>query len=96
MADSMEPLGTDDLLALVASGRELAAETGTGALLDRILRKAVSLTDSLDAAILLYDEQHRSLFFAHAIGDTAAKVLADWGRSSLHRIPLVEIGRAHV
>jgi class 3 adenylate cyclase len=83
-----ESLSVSDLTALVETGRQLASEINLRVLLDGILDVAARLTDSPDGAVLLYDPHRAGLFFAAAIGESAPKLLEEWGESSAKRVPL--------
>ena len=81
-------LTTTDLLTLVETGRELAAEISLRALLHNILSKATQLTSSSASSIILFDERRQVLYFAAATGPKAAMVLKRWGKLSEKGIPL--------
>jgi hypothetical protein len=89
MADTGE-LRIDDLLALVETGRELAGEVNLNSLLRSILDKAIHLTDSSDASLILPSEDRKKLYIAQAIGPNAETVLRERGQSS-EGIPLESI-----
>jgi class 3 adenylate cyclase len=80
-------LSREDLLNLVESGKELASLVDPRVLLQNILERARHLTDSEGASILLEDERNGGLYFAAALGDTAAEVLAKYGEASKQRVP---------
>ena len=84
-----EALNVADLTALVSTFRDLAAEVHLPRLLSRILAEATRLTDSPDGSVLLLDEKRSCLYFAHAVGDAAPMLLAEWGRSGAKGVPLV-------
>jgi class 3 adenylate cyclase len=82
-------LSNTDLITLVTSGRELAAEVNLRLLIPRMLEKATHLTNSTDGSVFLFDGNRNALYFAYAIGANAAMVLDQWGESSKQGIPLV-------
>jgi class 3 adenylate cyclase len=82
-------LGTDDLVALVETSRELAGDVHLPRLLRRILSQATRLTDSPDASVLLLDESRSCLYFADALGAFAPKLLEQWGRNGTQGVPLI-------
>lgn len=83
-----ELLTPEDLLILVESSEELAAQVELETLLQRILAKACELTDSQDSSVLLYNEAKNSLYFAAATGDKAEFLLQNWGENSPQQVPL--------
>jgi class 3 adenylate cyclase/putative methionine-R-sulfoxide reductase with GAF domain len=88
MAKARGQLRLAEVLSLVETGRELAAETNLKSLLQTILRKASALTDSPDGSVILYDETTKGLYFAAASGKNASRLLADWGEFADRRIPI--------
>lgn len=88
MSRSERKLTDEDLLTLVETGRELAAEVGLRPLLETILDRASRLTDSPKASVILFDEKRAVLYIAHASGENAAAVMEGWGKSSERGIPL--------
>src|SRR5262245_34575888 len=82
-------LGTDDLLALVETSRELAGDVHLPRLLRRILSQATRLTDSPDASVMLLDEARSCLYFADALGEFAPVLLQQWGRNGSKVVPLI-------
>jgi class 3 adenylate cyclase len=85
---SKSPLTIDDLMTLVETGRELAAEVSLRTLLKSILTRACQLTNSPDASIILCDDRRGILYFAHAIGSKAKMVMERWGEHSSEGIPI--------
>jgi adenylate cyclase len=81
-------LTREDLLVLVKSGEELAAQVDLETLLQRILAKACELTDSQDSSVILHSEATNNLYFAAATGDKADFLLRYWGETSKQQIPL--------
>jgi adenylate cyclase len=81
-------LRTTDLVALVKTGSDLAAEVNLNTLLGHILSRASDLTDSPESSIILYKEDTKSLYFAAATGTSANYLLATWGEFSDKKIPL--------
>ena len=88
MSTNERKLTDADLLTLVVTGRELAAEVSLRSLLGTILDKASRLTDSPKASVILFDEKRAVLYIAHATGEDAAAVMEGWGKSSERGIPL--------
>jgi adenylate cyclase len=84
-----EVLTTEDLVALVATSRELAGEVHLPRLLHLILAEATRLTDSPDGSVLLLDEERGCLYFADAVGAAAPMLLSEWGRHGQRVVPLV-------
>ncbi len=83
-----ETLSVSDLRVLVETGRQLASEMDLRVLLARILEAAGRLMDSPDGSVLLYDPHRDGLYFAAAIGESAATLLEDWGEGSPKRVPV--------
>jgi adenylate cyclase len=81
-------LRTADLVALMETGSDLAAEVNLDTLLTHILSRASNLTDSPDTSVILYKEDTKSLYFAAATGAKANYLLATWGEFSVKEIPL--------
>lgn len=81
-------LSTDDLLALVEMGSELAAVLDLRALLPSILARACELTTSPDGSVILFDHGRGDLYFAAATGADAERLLATWGPRRTHGIPV--------
>lgn len=88
MGTDSELLKKEELLTLVETGRVLAAEVSLNSLLNTILEKASTLTDSPDASVILYNEKREDLYFAHAIGASAESLLNQWGETSKQGIPM--------
>src|SRR5262245_20423767 len=82
------PLRTTDLVALMESGSDLAAEVNLSTLLKRILSRASNLTESPDSSVILYKEDTKSLYFAAATGANANYLLTTWGEFSDRKVPL--------
>ena len=82
------PLRTTDLVALMESGSDLAAEVNLITLLKRILSRACNLTESPDSSVILYKEDTKSLYFAAATGANANYLLTTWGEFSDRKVPL--------
>jgi class 3 adenylate cyclase len=82
-------LHRDDLLALVDISRELASEIHLPRLLHRILDAATRLTDSPDGSVILLDETRDCLYFADAVGPSAALLLERWGKASDQNVPIL-------
>jgi transcriptional regulator with GAF, ATPase, and Fis domain len=89
LATTAEVLDVDDLMALVATSRELASEVHLPRLLHRILAEATRLTDSPDGSVLLLDDARQCLYFADAVGAAAPMLLSEWGRRGQRAVPLV-------
>lgn len=81
-------LTAGDLLALVQTASALAARIDLNDLLQEILTEAGKLTDSPDGAILLYNPNRDSLYFAGAIGENAPMLLERFGESADQQVPL--------
>src|SRR4029453_13399211 len=81
-------LRTTDLVALMETGSDLAAEVNLKTLLGHILSRASDLTDSPDSSIILYKEDTKSLYFAAATGKDANHLLTTWGEYSDKKIPV--------
>ena len=77
-----------DLVALVETGSDLAAEVNLDTLLAHILSRASNLTGSPESSVILYQEETKSLYFAAATGEKANDLLATWGEFSDKKIPL--------
>jgi class 3 adenylate cyclase len=88
MATPDQVLSTDDLLALVQSGNELAAVVDLDKLLHSILHRAGLLTDSSDGCVLLAREGGRGLYFAAATGTDAAMLLRTRGEFAGNDVPI--------
>ena len=88
MHSKKHSLKPTDLIALMESGNELAAEVNLGTLLRNILTRASHLTDSPDTSIILYKEDTKSLYFAEATGTNANFLLTTWGEFSDKKIPI--------
>jgi class 3 adenylate cyclase len=81
-------LSPGDLLALVRSGNDLAAEIDLDKLLNSILRHAGELTDSADGCVLLAREGGRGLYFAAATGANAEMLLRTRGEFAGNDVPV--------
>ena len=88
MATDRPTLTSEDLIALVEMGRELAAELDLRALLKRILTRACDLTDSPDGSVILHDPERNELYFAEAAGRDSATLLDEWGVRRRQGIPV--------
>src|SRR5438876_10050790 len=86
--DSENELTPADLLALVESAKTLSAEIDLSDLLEEILARAGKLTDSPSGSVILYDDEHKALYFAAATGPKAAGALAKFGESGPDRVPI--------
>lgn len=87
MADSVQ-LNREELLALVASAKELSSEIDLDDLLKKILGQCGELTNSPSASIFL-DDPGRGLFAAEASGPKAADLLDKFGEQGAQRVPYV-------
>jgi len=81
-------LSSQDLLALLDCAKQFATETSYDRLVRAILDRACAMTGSPDGSVLLFDPERGGLFFAAAIGAKGPDLLAKWGESSNHRVPL--------
>ncbi len=87
MTDEIQ-LNSEELLALVASAKELSSEIDLNDVLNKILHRGCELTNSPSASIFL-DDFGRGLFAAAASGPKAAGLLSMIGEESPNRIPYV-------
>jgi hypothetical protein len=71
MDDSQE-LSREELVLLLNMAGELAAQSDQDKLVRTILEKACRMTGSPDGSVLLYDPEHRGLFFAASVGAKSA------------------------
>ena len=83
-----EILSPNDLLALVKIAGELAMRIDPEDLIQIILAKSGELTDSPDGAVILYNKERDSLYFAGAIGEDAAMLLDQFGEFSTDQVPV--------
>ena len=83
------PLTINDLTALVQIAGELTSQIDLKDLLQLILSKSGELSDSPDGAVLLYNAQRNSLYFAGAIGNNSALLLDRFGEFAQNQIPIV-------
>lgn len=81
-------LSRQDLLSLLECAQQFATETDHDHLVPKILERACAITDSPSGAVLLYDANRGGLFFAAAVGEKSAELLALWGESSNQRVPV--------
>jgi class 3 adenylate cyclase len=81
-------LNTAELARLADVSRALTAEVNLPVLLDNILRHANELTDSAASSVILFDPERESLYFAHATGPSAEKLLSEWGKTSSPGVPI--------
>lgn len=87
MSDSDE-LSRDELLALLDLAGELATKNDQDSLVSTILEQACRMTQSPDGSVLLFDPEHRGLYFAAAVGVKAPVLMQKWGIQSSQRVPL--------
>ena len=85
---SRDDLSREDLLVLLDSGSQLAAQVDHDKLVTAILERACKLTDSPDGSVLLYDAERGGLFFAAALGEKGPELMQKWGAGSNQRVPL--------
>ena len=85
MTDNVQ-LDREELLALVASAKELSSEIDLDDLLNKILNRCGELTNSPSTSIFL-DDPRRGLFAAAASGPKAAELLSMVGERSAERVP---------
>ena len=83
------PLTINDLQTLVQIAGELTSQIDLKDLLQLILSKSGELSDSPDGAVLLYNAERDSLYFAGAIGSNAALLLDRFGEFAQNQIPIV-------
>ncbi|HEY7770349.1 TIR domain-containing protein [Longimicrobium sp.] len=81
-------LNTAELATLAEVSRALTAEVNLPVLLDNILRHANELTDSAASSVILFNPERESLYFAHATGPSAEKLLFEWGKTSSQGVPI--------
>jgi adenylate cyclase len=81
-------LSSADLSALVQTAGELAMKIDLKDLLELILVKSGEMTNSPDAAIILYNPERKSLFFAGAIGKDGSMLMEKFGESAEAQIPI--------
>ena len=81
-------LTRNDLLSLVQVAGELTSEIDLKDLLQLILTKSGELTDSPDGAVILYNKERDSLYFAGAIGNNASMLLEERGEFAQKQVPL--------
>ncbi len=87
-------LRSDPLIGILRNYRSvspesaLASEIDLRVLLAAILETAGRLMYSPDGSVILYDPHRDGLYFAAAIGDSAPKLLEEWGESSTKRVPV--------
>ena len=81
-------LTKNDLGTLVQVAGELTSQIDLHDLLQLILIKSGELSDSPDGAVLLYNAERNSLYFAGAIGENAAMLLERFGEFAENQIPI--------
>jgi class 3 adenylate cyclase/putative methionine-R-sulfoxide reductase with GAF domain len=81
-------LTNEDLQILVQSAHELTSEIELSSLLNNILKKVCTLTDSPDSSVILHNEKKNSLYIAEATGGDAEMLLRRWGEFSEKQIPV--------
>ena len=81
-------LSTNDLLSLVQIASELTSQIDLKDLLQLILSKSGELIDSPDGAVLLYNKERNSLYFAGAIGEKSPLLLEEFGEWAQKQVPL--------
>lgn len=82
-------LTENDLRTLVDIAGELTSQIDLNDLLQLILSKSGELTDSPDGAVLLYNTERNSLYFAGAIGKNSTLLLDTYGELSKQQIPII-------
>ena len=81
-------LTPEDLLILVQIASELTAQINLKTMLQHILDKACSLTNSPDCSVILHNENRNTLYFAAVEGDNSEALLEKWGEFSEQQIPI--------
>lgn len=81
-------LTESDLTALVKIAGELTSQIDLGDLFQLILSKAGELTDSPDGALILYNKERDSLYFAGALGKKSDMLLKKYGEFAAEQIPV--------
>lgn len=84
-----ENLSKRELLALLDTAGQVAAEIDPQKLVQTILDTACRMTNSPDGSVLLFDPERNGLYFAAARGEKAQELLEGWGERSNQRVPLV-------
>ena len=81
-------LSREELLTLLNIAGELATQTDQDQLVRTILEQACGMTNSPDGSVLLFDPEHKGLYFAAAVGSKGPELMLKWGVQSSQRVPL--------
>ncbi len=81
-------LTKNDLIDLVKIAGEITSQINQNDLFQLILNKAGELTDSPDGALILYDKDRDSLYFAGALGKNSDMLLKKYGEFAEEQIPV--------
>lgn len=88
MPSDINQLGQSELLALVESSHHLAEQVEVQRVVQSILEKAGSLTESPETSVILYNKSRNTLFFAGATGEMADQLLLERGEFGEKQIPV--------